>query len=339
MAFPLPTSDRSDCSRFRPIHSDAREVLLLVNRKAGSGHRREVVDQVVAALGEAGLSATVITEISTLGEQSAELHSAGRLRAVLSAGGDGTFGAALNATPEGTPLAILPMGTENLLGRYAGHSRSPQQVVELLTRGVVVGLDAGLAGDRLFAVMLSAGFDAEVVRRVHGGRKGNITHLAYAAPICGALLGYGHPSFELRWRDEGGQEQSIDTRWLFALNLPRYAMQIPIAPNASGFDGLIDVCAFRHSSLASGLRYLAHVLLGRHQRLADVTSLRLPEFQLVASQGGEIPYQLDGDPGGFLPVRVQVVPGRLQMVVERQVAEAWGAVGMEASTAALSPGE
>ncbi len=309
-------------------------MLLLVNRKAGSGRRREVIAEVESALQKEGMTATVVTDIEALRQQSAELLAAGRLRAVVAAGGDGTFGAALNSTPLGTPLAIIPMGTENLLGRYARHTRSPRQVAQLLARGVVVSLDAGAAGDRLFAVMLSAGFDAEVVRRVHGCRKGNITHLAYAAPICSAVFGYGHPSFELRWQDDAGEWQSIDTRWLFALNLPRYAMQIPIAPHASGFDGEIDVCAFRHGSLASGLRYLTHVLLGRHQRLPDVTTLRRPRFQLASREGAQIPYQLDGDPGGFLPVDVRVIPGGMQMVVERRVALDWGAIEAEVAEAA-----
>lgn len=335
MSFSTATSELATPQPgFRPLPENAREVLLLVNRKAGSGRRREVIAEVEVALERENLSASVITDIDTLRQQSAELLAAGRLRAVVAAGGDGTFGATLNSTPAGTPLAIIPMGTENLLGRYACHTRSPQQVAELLARGVVVSLDAGAAGDRLFAVMLSAGFDAEVVRRVHGCRKGNITHLAYAAPIFGAVCGYGHPPFELRWQGEAGEWQTIDTRWLFALNLPRYAMQIPIAPHASGFDGQIDVCAFRHGSLVSGLRYLAHVLLRRHERLPDVTTLRRPHFQLASREGAEIPYQLDGDPGGFLPVEVRVIPGRMQMVVDRRVALDWGAIEAEVAAAA-----
>jgi diacylglycerol kinase (ATP) len=332
-AFPphQPTGERR---QFRALDRAKRKVLLLVNRKAGSGRRREVVDQVAAALGEAGFPATILSTIDQLRDQATEFAAQGDLRAVVAAGGDGTFGAALNVTPAGTPLVILPMGTENLLGRYAGYTRDPHHMVRLLQEGVVAPLDAGKAGERLFAMMLSAGFDAEVVRRVHGGRRGNITHLAYAAPIWSAVMGYRHPPFELHWTDPEGEEHRLESRWLFALNLPRYALQIPIAPHACGVDGMVDVCAFRHGSLAAGLRYLAHVCLHRHHRLPDVTTLRTSRLKLVASPEDQIPFQLDGDPGGFLPVDINVVPSRMNMLVGRAVAEAWG---MESATADQAP--
>jgi diacylglycerol kinase (ATP) len=34
-----------------------------------------------------------------------------------------------------------------------------------------------------------------------------------------------------------------------------------------------------------------------------------------------VPYQLDGDPGGLLPLDVQVLPGRLTLVVPREAVD------------------
>ena len=34
----------------------------------------------------------------------------------------------------------------------------------------------------------------------------------------------------------------------------------------------------------------------------------------------KVPYQLDGDPGGFLPVNIAVVPKRLTLVVPKEKA-------------------
>jgi diacylglycerol kinase family enzyme len=41
---------------------------------------------------------------------------------------------------------------------------------------------------------------------------------------------------------------------------------------------------------------------------------------------GAAPYQLDGDPGGDLPVEFSVLPGRLKMLVARPWAERQGFV-------------
>jgi diacylglycerol kinase (ATP) len=55
------------------------------------------------------------------------------------------------------------------------------------------------------------------------------------------------------------------------------------------------------------------VLLGRHQTMADCTIRRVRRLRITAE--AEVPYQLDGDPGGLLPVEVEVLPGRATLVV------------------------
>lgn len=309
---------------YRAQDECAREILILVNRKAGSGRGRDVVDRVSDALTKEGFRVAVVTDFLELADHSSELFEAGRLRGVVAAGGDGTFGGALNIVPIGTPLAVLPMGTENLLGKYLGFDRSPETLIGVFRDGVVAPFDAACAGERRFAMMLSAGFDAEVVRRVSGSRKGNITHLAYAGPILGAMTSYRHPKIRVSWTDEFGNAQSLENCWTFALNMPRYALQLPIAPNAKGNDQLLDLCMFEHGSTLAGLGYFFQVLRRRHHLRRDVTTLRTPRCQLAAVGDEQIPFQVDGDPGGFLPITLSVEAGGMSIVLPKQRAESLG---------------
>lgn len=307
-----------------PLGHSARRVLMLVNRKAGAGRGRAIVQRAVDALAAEDLQATVIAEVAHLHDEAQQASQAGDLRAVVSAGGDGTICAALNNTPPGTPLAILPLGTENLLARYLNHRRTPQSVVDLLTRGVVVALDAARAGNRLFSLVLSAGLDAEVVRLVHKHRKGNITHLAYAAPLMRAIGGYRFP--QLRVVALEGDDAVFESTgcWAFAVNLPRYALNLPIAPNAVGTDGLLDTCVLERGSFPSGMWYLGNVLMWRHHLLGSVQTARRAGFRLEPLDDQDVPYQIDGDPGGLLPVEVSSVPERLQVVVTPKTAAVLG---------------
>ncbi|TWT72731.1 Diacylglycerol kinase [Posidoniimonas polymericola] len=295
----------------------------MVNRKAGAGRGAKTLARAEAGLVAAGLEVTRVTRPD-------ELHdcvtgAADQLRAVVAAGGDGTVGLALNQTPAGTPLAVMPAGTENLLAKYLEQRARPAELVELLTTGVVIRLDAGEANGRLFALMISAGLDAFVVHQLHKSRRGNITHLAYAKPTIDALRIYNYPSLRTTWHDpESRQEASATGRWLFGMNLPRYAQGLPIAPGASGIDGLIDLCVFSRGYISSAVWYLWHMLRRRHQRLPSVTMARCQEFAVEADPGVEAPYQLDGDPGGFLPVTVRSIPGRLTCVVKPSVATRLG---------------
>jgi diacylglycerol kinase (ATP) len=101
---------------------------------------------------------------------------------------------------------------------------------------------------------------------------------------------------------------------------------LPIAPEANATDGKLDVCAFERGNIGSVFRYLWHVRLGMHSRLADTTMLRSRRFRIESPPGETIHYQVDGDIGGTLPVDVEVLPGQLRMLVRRETAQRLGFV-------------
>ncbi len=91
-----------------------------------------------------------------------------------------------------------------------------------------------------------------------------------------------------------------------------------IAPEADGSDGLLDVCTFRHGGLWHGLYYTAAVLAGTHHWLTDFARRRVGRLRVTSDS--KVPYQLDGDPGGFLTVEIEVLPKRLTLVVPQEKA-------------------
>jgi diacylglycerol kinase (ATP) len=306
----------------RQLPATANRVLISVNPKAGAKSGQPLVDRLVEMLRQHGYEADVLTDIEKVAEDSARLLANHRLRGVVAAGGDGTVGLVVNKTPPGVPVAVLPLGTENLLAKYLGISADAEAVFRTIHAGLVIGLDAGRAGDRVFLLMLSCGFDAEVVRRLHDERQGHIHHLSYAKPILDAIRSYEYPAVRVYCRPAAeneadlvaaNDETCIEARWAFVVNLPRYAVGLRIVPGAVGTDGLLDVCTFKEGSLWNGLMYLGGILLGQHQSWSDCITTRARRLRIESS--GEVPYQLDGDPGGFLPVEIEVLPGRLTLLV------------------------
>src|SRR5205085_8419917 len=128
---------------------------------------------------------------------STDAQKSGDLRAVLAIGGDGTASVVRNHVPLEVPMVHVPMGTENLLGRYMGQPATPHCVCRTVEEGVVVSLDLGRAGDTYFLLMISAGFDAEVVRALHENRRGNIRRSAYFLPTLQAIRSYTYPPMRL----------------------------------------------------------------------------------------------------------------------------------------------
>jgi YegS/Rv2252/BmrU family lipid kinase len=230
-----------------------------------------------------------------------------QLVCVLAAGGDGTVGDVINRYPE-FPLATLPLGTENLLARHLGIRPSGVQVAELIANGSRRRLDLGQLNGRRFTLMASCGFDAAVVHRTHANRRGNIRKWHYVPPIWSSIRKYDHPALRIFIDDE---TQPRAARLLMAVNLPAYAMGIPFAPQATGTDGQLDLCLFQRGSTFQMVRYLGHVIAGRHQSLPDVTCLKASRVRIEADVA--VPWQMDGDPAGFTPVTLEVLPAALEI--------------------------
>jgi diacylglycerol kinase family enzyme len=239
------------------------------------------------------------------------------LRAVIAAGGDGTVAEIVNRTSPQINIAVFPLGTANLLARYLGIDRNPQNLAQTIVAGNVVRLDAGRANGRIFLLMVGCGFDAYVVEQLHTARQGHISYWSYVRPILRSIRSYEYPELRVYCDPPppGGRsgEQPITARWAFVVNLPGYAGGLQIAPRAVGTDGLLDVCTLRRGWLWHGLRYLSYVRFGRHERLADCRTALVRRLRIESDS--PVPYQLDGDPGGVLPLEVEVLPRRLSVIV------------------------
>ena len=304
----------------------ARSVLISVNRRAGAQDRQAIALEFADELGRAGFESKVLHDIATVAEEADRLLAAGQLRAVVAAGGDGTIRLVAEQTPPGTPLLVLPLGTENLLARYLELTASPAHLAKIVAEGSTVLFDAGSANGKLFSLMAGCGFDADVVRRLHSSRQGNIHHLSYAKPILDAIRTYDYPELRVHYAPADAAPDAeltheITARWVFVVNLPRYARGLSFSPRASGTDGLLDVCTFKAGSLWSGLMYLGGVMLGQHETMEDFTRVQTRRLRVEAAGA---PYQLDGDPGGELPVEISVLPRRLTLLVSRGWAERHG---------------
>ncbi len=304
----------------QPLPPSADRVVVCVNPKAGSRSSEARVERLAELIHKRGGHVEIDTSLDVATEAAVRWFGEGRLRAFVGVGGDGTAAELVNRTPPGLPLAMLPSGNENLLAKHLHWAASPDELCRTLFEGTLAQFDAGCANGRLFLVMVGCGFDADVVRRVHSHRSGHIRTRDYFKPILHSIRTYEYPVIEVAYDAAtypGGQKARFHDsgRWLFVFNLPCYGGGLRIAPQANGSDGLLDVCLFRRGSLWHGLRYAGGIVLRRHQRMPDVRMHRVERITVTAE--GEVPFQLDGDPGGTLPVQIETMPGRATVVVPR----------------------
>lgn len=307
--------------RYQP--TDARRVLIIANPSAGSGANRTRIQALRTGLETAGCKVEITSNVEQLAA-TAGSQSPADLRAVVAAGGDGTVAEVINRTSAQTPIAVLPLGTENLLAKYVDAIVTPRELCHRILHGATIRVDAGQAAERVFLLMTGCGFDADVVRRLHQTRSGHIHHHSYVKPILSAMRNYQYPALRVECETGEVAEKEADgrpskgqicftARWLFVVNIPRYAGGLRFAPQANGADGLLDVCGFTNGSLLSGLRYLSGVVRGSHTTWPDCYYMQATRVRVTAES--EVPYQLDGDPGGTLPLEISVLPERVNLIV------------------------
>ena len=299
------------------VPEHAKNVLISMNPRSGSTNRMNLVQDLQTALRRRGYDAEVLADIAELKSRSGQLLQSGQLRTVVSAGGDGTASLLVNELDESVPLTIFPMGTANLLAKHVDAALDVDKTADTITAGWMTRMDVGMANDRVFLVVASCGFDADVVDRIHSGRKGHITYLSYGVPMINSIMKYSYPKMRLT---ADGQELD-PASWAFVLNVPKYALGLQFVKGASGADGKLDVCTFRGGGFFRGLYYFFCVVFRRHHSMSATQFSRFSE--LTIESGQKIPYELDGDPGGYLPLKIRVVPDRMAILVP----EGWQEAG------------
>lgn len=301
-----------------------RGVAVLSNPYSGRGPNRKRVDALIAALEARGLQPRVIWDARARRELLADPGLGNWCRCVISAGGDGSLADVVNelaACPGnlGIPLATLPIGNENLFAREFHFNCPPQALAKAIERGSTRAIDAGAVGSRWFTLMVSAGFDADVVHRMAAWRAALVTtsgkgaglrrvgRLSYLPRILTSLRCYAYPQLTI---NADGQTQT--GTHLFVFNLPQYGGNLGIARHARCDDGKLVWVLLKRQGLLALASYGISVLLGRHLSRKDVAHGRAERITLESQQ--PVPIQADGDPAGAGPITIEVRPGALHIL-------------------------
>ena len=292
-----------------PVLHAPRTVVIQRNPRSGTGWRRGLVYDLVTQLRSQGFRPRLFKSRERLDRWLADPQHRADVYCLVAAGGDGTLSDLVNRQP-GLPITLLPVGTENVLAQGLGIPASGLGVARMIAAGNRRRLDLGELNGRRFVLMVSAGFDAEVVHRVHRSRRGHLSHWSYVPAVVQALWGYAHPQMRV-W--SGRETSPAPARLVIVVNFPRYALGLRVASGARTDDGLLDARLFARGSRFQMLRYFCSLWWSRPEKLADVACLTTNELRLESDQ--PVPLQADGDPAGTTPAVLRVLPGALELLV------------------------
>lgn len=228
---------------------------------------------------------------------------------VVAVGGDGTINEVANGLAGSrTRMAIVPHGTGNVFARELDLPASPEGCLALLTRGKTIEFRLARAQDRYFALLASAGFDAEVVERVTSRWKNRLGVPAY---VLAGLRHLFRPQPSL-WLEFPGRER-MEAQAVVLCRARKYAGGVRMAPDADLADDALHVVVLARMGRAALLMFTLDALRGRHLSSRNVR-YRVTRSLWVRSR---IPSaaQVDGEYMGPLPVRFEMTDVRLRLVV------------------------
>ncbi len=287
-----------------------REIALLTNPTAGKGSAVRVRDAALPRLHGAGwrvrtLEGRDADEASDLARK-AVAHG---VEALVVCGGDGLVHLALQVVA-GTdvPLGIIPAGTGNDAARAVGIPlRDPAAAARRLLAWEPRSIDLARSGDRWFATVLAAGFDAVVNERANqmswprGQMRYNIATVA-------ALRTFEPLHYEL---DLDGEHFQLDAMLVAVGNGPSFGGGLRIAEGASLDDGLLDVVVIGPITKPELIRTYPKLFKGTHVHHPQFFRRRVRRVTVACP--GIVGYA-DGERYGALPLTVECVPQALRVL-------------------------
>ena len=295
-------------------------VIISANPKSGSISRHSLVLELKREVESLGFQCEVYTDLDQMANRCHELVRTKELRTVVAAGGDGTASKVASLIPHDVPLTLFPTGSENLLAKYFSLTADPAACARSIQKLRTHPIDVMMVNGKLSLLMVSIGFDAEVVRCVHLSRKSHVTKWTYWSAIIGTLFRYRWPGLIIRIYDENDRLiEEVSGGWVFIFNVPRYAAGLSILDDAVEHDGYLDVGVFDRGGLVLGIWYYWHVIRGKHQLLKQwrkfrSRSLRIETADQTSSRGSQTSCQADGDWVCELPVAIEIAPLKLRIV-------------------------
>lgn len=309
-----------------------RRVALIYNPASGqySARRKSAIQDALAVFRDAGVTAEAL---ETGGPGSATVLAQQAVSegcdAILACGGDGTVHEIAQILV-GTEVAlgVVPLGTANALAASLGLTASPAKVARKLLEAaparISVGrihfLDsAGEPGSRYFVVAAGIGGDALLMARLEPRLKRRLGYVLYLIEAFRIWATSSFPLFEAVLPPNGhGGGRVVDVSQLLAVRVRSFGGVLrTLAPGASLHNGSLSLLAFKTQSRLRYCSFLLAAIAGRQTFKGAVELLETPSIECRRHNGSrEVLFvEADGEVLGSLPVRLEVVPHSLTLLI------------------------
>ncbi|MCH2133020.1 MAG: hypothetical protein MK116_04635 [Phycisphaerales bacterium] len=213
-------------------------------------------------------------------------------------GGDGTVRLLADvAAATGIPIWHHSGGNENLFARSLGMAATPAALEAALEQRVIHRVDRLQVGTTTSLLMVSSGFDAEIVKTVSDNRTGAVSNLNYLWPMVQVMFRWKAARYTI---DVDGERRVTDGRgWVIVANSPDYAARFDPVPGALMDDGRLDVLFVPMRGMIGMIDWIVRCRLRltrfRNRLLRGRNALEFRGHEVTIQSNPGTRWQVDGD--------------------------------------------
>ncbi|HUU06243.1 MAG TPA: diacylglycerol kinase family protein [Patescibacteria group bacterium] len=287
------------------------KILLILNPSSGFISKDIAVSLILKKLRRHFTSVSLVNTNSSL--QAGEITRQGlkHFDIFTAFGGDGTVNSvAASLINTNKTLGILPGGSGNGLARNLNIPLSWLRALEILIWGQDVFIDAGKINDNLFLNVAGMGLDGLISKKfnLESKTRGILPYVYFA------LKGYLEmPQFKVRVTTATSEFEE-DIMLLALANFRQYGAKAVIAPHASPYDRLLDLCILKRSKLIQSSLNIQRLFTGNIHKYPFYKSFKFDRVH-IRSLNGPIPFHFDGEYGGseLMDYDINVIPAAVKV--------------------------
>lgn len=294
-----------------------RKAILISNPRTGryAARARTPIEQIRDRLASLGVDTELVnttgpghaTQVAARATQNGTTD-------VIVAGGDGTINEAIQGMA-GTQarLGIIPRGTANVLARELHLPADENEATDVIARGRSRTIHFGVAIDeatqtrRYFLLMAGIGVDAAVVTEVPASLKSRFGKAAFWFSGFRQLTRWNPPVFTVEI-----DKLQYQATFVAIGNAAKYGGDLAITPRARLDLAEFEVCIIQTTSRWRYLHLASQALsYGLNENSPDVRFLHTSSVRAF----GDAAVQVDGEVIGKLPMRFEIAPDSLEVIV------------------------
>jgi len=233
----------------------------------------------------------------------------------IAAGGDGTISLISNKLI-GTeiPLAILPLGTGNLLAQELKIPLNLEKALPLITadKPKTIMMDTIKLEDRSCLLNVSLGVTPKVMKKTRAKEKQRYGVLAYVVNFIQQFLGLKLNRYFVEYDNKNITFQASEV--LITNGQSMGVENLKWSDNIAINDGRLDLFIIRATNFMDIIRLFFSIFTKKNEKKDVMTHIQFSDYCRIETQT-PIPAQADGDTIGETPVEIRILPESLKVIV------------------------